>query len=29
VVQYQNSYRLCYVRAADGLLVGLAEQLIS
>jgi catechol 2,3-dioxygenase-like lactoylglutathione lyase family enzyme len=27
VVQYQNSYRLCYLRAADGLLIGLAEQL--
>lgn len=27
VVQYQDSYRLCYVRAADGLLIGLAQQL--
>jgi catechol 2,3-dioxygenase-like lactoylglutathione lyase family enzyme len=27
VVQYQDAYRLCYVRAADGLLVGLAQQL--
>ena len=27
MVQYQNSYRLCYVRAADGLLIGLAQQL--
>ena len=27
VVQYQNSYRLCYLRAADGLLIGLAQQL--
>ena len=27
VVQYQNSYRLCYIRGAEGLLVGLAEQL--
>lgn len=27
VVQYENSYRLCYVRTKDGLLVGLAEQL--
>lgn len=27
VVQYQNSYRLCYVRAADGLLIGLAQEL--
>ena len=29
VVQYENSYRLCYVRAADGLLVGLAQQLFT
>lgn len=27
LVQYENSYRLCYIRATDGLLVGLAEQL--
>ena len=27
VVQYENSYRLCYIRGADGLLIGLAEQL--
>ena len=27
VVQYQDAYRLCYVRAADGLLIGLAQQL--
>ncbi len=27
VVQYENIYRLCYIRAKDGLLVGLAEQL--
>jgi catechol 2,3-dioxygenase-like lactoylglutathione lyase family enzyme len=27
VVQYENAYRLCYVRGADGLLVGLAEEL--
>lgn len=27
VVQYENSYRLCYIRAKDGLLIGLAEQL--
>ena len=27
VVQYQDSYRLCYIRGAEGLLVGLAEQL--
>ena len=29
VVQYQNSYRLCYIRGAEGLLIGLAEQLDS
>ena len=29
VVQYQNSYRLCYLRATDGLLIGLAQQLIA
>ena len=27
VVQYEDSYRLCYIRGADGLLIGLAEQL--
>ena len=27
IVQYENSYRLCYLRAADGLLIGLAQQL--
>jgi len=27
VVQYENVYRLCYIRGADGLLIGLAEQL--
>ena len=27
VVQYQNSYRLCYIRSPGGLLVGLAEEL--
>lgn len=26
VVNYENTYRLCYVRDADGLLVGLAEE---
>lgn len=26
VVQYGDSYRLCYIRAKDGLLIGLAEQ---
>lgn len=27
IVQYRDSYRLCYIRAKDGLLVGLAEEL--
>jgi catechol 2,3-dioxygenase-like lactoylglutathione lyase family enzyme len=27
VVQYVNSYRLCYIRGPEGLLIGLAEQL--
>ena len=27
VVQYENSYLLCYVRGPEGILVGLAEQL--
>jgi hypothetical protein len=27
VIQYENSYRLCYIRGAEGLLVGLAEEL--
>lgn len=27
VVQYENSYRLCYLRGPEGLLIGLAEQL--
>jgi len=27
VIQYENSYRLCYIRGTEGLLVGLAEQL--
>lgn len=25
VVQYENSYRLCYIRGVEGLLIGLAE----
>ena len=28
VVQYENSYRLCYIRGCEGLLIGLAEQLV-
>ncbi|MFB5675149.1 VOC family protein [Paenibacillus terreus] len=27
VVQYEDSYRLCYIRGNEGLLIGLAEQL--
>jgi catechol 2,3-dioxygenase-like lactoylglutathione lyase family enzyme len=27
VVQYENSYRLCYIRGTEGLLIGLAEEL--
>ena len=27
VVQYENAYRLCYMRAKDGLLIGLAQEL--
>jgi catechol 2,3-dioxygenase-like lactoylglutathione lyase family enzyme len=27
VVQYEDIYRLCYIRGAEGLLIGLAEQL--
>lgn len=27
VVQYEDSYRLCYIRGTEGLLVGLAEHL--
>ncbi|HMN24037.1 MAG: VOC family protein [Ignavibacteriaceae bacterium] len=27
VVQYENLYRLCYIRGTEGLLIGLAEQL--
>ena len=29
VVQYEDSYRLCYIRGAGGILVGLAEQLVN
>jgi len=29
VVQYENVYRLCYVRGPEGLLIGLAEELRS
>ena len=27
VVQYEDAYRLCYIRGPEGLLIGLAEQL--
>ncbi|AIQ33103.1 MULTISPECIES: VOC family protein [Paenibacillus] len=27
VVQYEDSYKLCYIRGTEGILVGLAEQL--
>ncbi len=27
IVQYENAYRLCYIRGMEGLLVGLAEQI--
>lgn len=29
VVQYQDTYRLCYIRGPEGLLIGLAEELRS
>ena len=29
VVQYEDSYRLCYIRGPEGLLIGLAEELKS
>ena len=27
VVQYENSYRLCYIRGPEGILIGLAQQI--
>ena len=27
IVQYEHSYRLCYIRGTEGILVGLAEEL--
>lgn len=27
VVQYENSYKLCYIRGIEGLLIGLAEEI--
>src|SRR5499433_2945485 len=28
IVQYQDAYRLCYIRGPEGLLIGLAQELI-
>ena len=27
VIQYKNTYRLCYIRGPEGLLIGLAQEL--
>jgi catechol 2,3-dioxygenase-like lactoylglutathione lyase family enzyme len=27
IVQYENTYRLCYIRGTEGILIGLAEEL--
>jgi predicted enzyme related to lactoylglutathione lyase len=27
VIQYEDTYRLCYIRGPEGIIVGLAEQL--
>lgn len=27
VVQYEDSYKLCYIRGSEGLLIGLAQEL--
>jgi hypothetical protein len=27
IVQYENSYRLCYIRGVEGILIGLAQEL--
>jgi catechol 2,3-dioxygenase-like lactoylglutathione lyase family enzyme len=29
VVQYENTYRLCYIRGPEGILIGLAQELAS
>lgn len=29
VVQYEDAYRLCYIRSSEGILIGLAEQLVN
>ena len=28
IVQYEDMYRLCYIRGPEGILMGLAEQLV-
>jgi len=28
VVQYEETYRLCYIRGPEGLLIGLVEELV-
>ena len=28
VVNYENTYRLCYIRGVEGILIGLAEELV-
>jgi hypothetical protein len=28
-VQYENAYRLCYIRGPEGILIGLAQELAS
>ena len=28
VVQYEDTYRLCYIRGPEGILIGLAEELV-
>jgi hypothetical protein len=27
IVQYENAYRLCYIRGVEGILIGLAERI--
>ena len=29
VVQYEDSYRLCYIRGPEGILIGLAQEISS
>ena len=29
IVQYENTYRLCYIRSPEGVVIGLAEQLVN